>query len=211
MAGPYQPSVAARDVLGGPIAEPQQRNPFLAPMHGPRSSRRAASSPAPMPSPSPSRRPRTCRSRRTPTGRCRSGLAHDEAVINQQLTPLGRLAAGPPHRQSGPPRGSPRRPAGQGAKGLTRRIDAAVATVMAVHRAVELAGAREPSIYIRSHYDPGERLPGVVAWAMLRWELGPRVDGCLRAQGRCPPIDLRRNVTSMASITCQAGERPRPW
>ena len=125
--------------------------------------------------------------------------------------PLGRLAAGPPHRQSGPPRGSPRRPAGQGAKELTRRIDAAVAAVMAVHRAAELAGAREPSIYIRAHYDPGERLPGVVAWAMLRWELGPRVDGCLRAQGRCPPIDLRRNVTSMASITCQAGERPRPW
>jgi hypothetical protein len=91
----------------------------------------------------------------------------------------------------------------------TRRIDAAVAAAMAVHRAAELAGAREPSIYIRAHYDPGERgLPGVVAWAMLRWEPGLRVDGCLRAQGRCPPIDLRRNVTSMASITCQAGERP---
>jgi hypothetical protein len=40
----------------------------------------------------------------------------------------------------------------------TRRIDAAVAAAMAVHRAAELvAGAREPSIYIRAHYDPGER------------------------------------------------------
>jgi NAD(P)-dependent dehydrogenase (short-subunit alcohol dehydrogenase family) len=39
-----------------------------------RSSRRAAFSPAPMPSPSPSRRPRTCRSRRTPTGRYRPHL-----------------------------------------------------------------------------------------------------------------------------------------
>jgi len=210
MAGPYQRSVAARDVLGGPIVEPQQRNPFLAPMHGSRSSRRAA-------------HPRCrCHSHRRAEGQGPAGAGERPRTLSigpgarrsrHQLAAdrLGRLAAGPPHRQSGPPRGSPRRPAGQGAKGLTRRIDAAVAAVMAVHRAVELAGAREPSIYIRSHYDPGERLPGVVAWAMLRWELGPRVDGCLRAQGRCPPIDLRRNVTSMASITCQAGERSRPW
>ena len=31
---------------------------------------------------------------------------------------------------------------------LQRRIDAAVAAVMAVHRAAELAGASEPSIYL---------------------------------------------------------------
>jgi hypothetical protein len=33
-------------------------------------------------------------------------------------------------------------------KDSPRRIDAAVAAVMAVHRAAELAGAHEPSIYI---------------------------------------------------------------
>jgi phage terminase large subunit-like protein len=34
------------------------------------------------------------------------------------------------------------------AKDSPRRIDAAVAAVMAVHRAAELAGDREPSIYL---------------------------------------------------------------
>jgi phage terminase large subunit-like protein len=33
-------------------------------------------------------------------------------------------------------------------KDSPRRIDAAVAAVLAVHRAAELAGAREPSIYL---------------------------------------------------------------
>src|SRR4029450_13776905 len=120
----------------------------------------------------------------------------------------GRSRLAPPHRQSGPPRGSPRRPAGQGAKGLTRRIDAAVAALMAVHRAPSWPAPASPAFTSERTTTPERGLPGVVAWAMLRWELGPRVDGCLRAQGRCPPIDLRRNVTSMASITCQAGDAP---
>ena len=46
-----------------------------------------------------------------------------------------------------------------------------------LHRAAELAGARQPSIYIRAHYDPGERAPrgrslghaSLGAWPAGRW------------------------------------------
>ena len=55
--------------------------------------------------------------------------------------------AGPPHRERGPAGGRPRRPAGEGAEGLARMIDAAVASVMAHDRAAALAGVTRHTIY----------------------------------------------------------------
>jgi hypothetical protein len=45
--------------------------------------------------------------------------------------------------------------------------------------------------------------PGAATWAMLCWEPGPRADGLSRGRrvGRTPPIDLRRNVNSVAGVT----------
>jgi hypothetical protein len=51
-------------------------------------------------------------------------------------------------RQRDPVRGLPRCPVEQETKDSPRRIDAAVAAVMAVHRAAELAGAPRLDIYI---------------------------------------------------------------
>jgi hypothetical protein len=57
---------------------------------------------------------------------------------------------------------------------------------------------------------PGDRgclPPGAAIWAMLCWEPGPRANGLSRGRrlGRTPPIDLRRNATSLAGVT-----RPSP-
>jgi hypothetical protein len=203
--------VAARDVLGGPIAEPQQRNPFLAPMHGPRSSRRAALSPAPMPSPSPSRRPRTAGAgERPPDAVDQPGARRSRH--QPAADPLGRLAAGPPHRQSGPPPGSPRHPVGQGAKGLTSadqrrggRRDGRASRRRAGRRP-RAQHLHQSALRPRRERAPRGRSLGHAS--LGAWPAGSWVSP---GSSRCPPIDLRRNVTSMASITCQAGERPRPW
>jgi hypothetical protein len=58
-----------------------------------------------------------------------------EAVVNGQLTHSGD-------------RGRPRRPPRQGTERLTRRIDAAVAAVMAHDRAAALAGTSRVGIYL---------------------------------------------------------------
>jgi hypothetical protein len=49
--------------------------------------------------------------------------------------------------------------------------------------------------------------PGAALWAMLCWEPGPGANGLSRGRrlGRTPPIDLRRNATSLAGVT-----RPSP-
>ena len=112
---------------------------------------------------------------RSPRGPQHAGEVVD--VANQQLTHSGdsRLAR---HIGKAVLREEAR--GGQLAKerkDSPRRIDAAVAAVMAVHRAAELAGAREPTIYIRAHYDPGERTPrgrslghaSLGAWPAGRW------------------------------------------
>jgi hypothetical protein len=65
----------------------------------------------------------------------------------------------------------------------------------------------------RVHRDPGERLPGVAAWATLRGAVGPGSMGCPgEAQGRTrtPPIDIRRNANSGPGVTVHTDERLRP-
>lgn len=62
--------------------------------------------------------------------------------------PLRRLPAGPPHRERGPAGGCSRRPPAKERKDSARRIDAAVAAVMAHDRAAALAGVTRDSIYI---------------------------------------------------------------
>lgn len=81
-------------------------------------------------------------------------------------------------------------------KDSPRRIDAAVAAVMAVPRAAELAGASRPDIYIRARCDPGCPARGrSMGHALL--EPGPWVDG--RSRAHRP----RKERHSVAGVTCQ--------
>ena len=55
----------------------------------------------------------------------------------------------------------------------------------------------------------GPLCPGVVAWATLCWEPGPRADGLSRGAGWThPPIDLGRNAGGAAGVTKRTQSGP---